>query len=159
MLHLLFLCEIIYANIGFGLDEESVDKKAAEKASKIANLHKFITEDLEKGYSTPIGERGVRLSGGQRQRIGIARAFYEGGSILVLDEATNALDMKTENNIIEIIKGLDDDLVVIIVAHNLATIKNCDRVFILESGSLVNQGKLSDISKSESYKKISGELM
>jgi len=148
----------IRENIALGLEADDVSEDRVIESAKKSQLIDFINS-LKDGLDTIVGENGSKLSGGERQRIGIARAFYEGGSILVLDEATNALDMKTANNIVEIIKGLDDDLVVIIVAHNLATIKDCDRTLILESGSLVNQGKLSDISKSESYKKISGELM
>jgi len=143
--------ETIYANIGFGLDEESVDKKAAKKASKIANLHKFITEDLEKGYSTPIGERGVRLSGGQRQRIGIARALYYDPEILIFDEATSSLDNVTERGVMEAIHSLGRKKTIILIAHRLSTVKNCDRIFVLEKGEIIGSGNYEDLLK-ENFK-------
>ena len=103
-----------------------------------------------------VGERGVQLSGGQRQRIGIARALYKGGEIIVLDEATNALDNRTESLVNEAIDGLSNFVTKIIVAHNHDTIKNCDVIFILQNGSVVETGTYEEIKHTEKFKEIFG---
>ena len=89
-------------------------------------------------YDTKVGERGAKLSGGQKQRIAIARALYKNSSILILDEATSALDIETEKAIIKSINSLNKNLTIIIIAHRLSTLINCNRIFELEKGSLVN---------------------
>ena len=93
-----------------------------------------------------IGENGVRLSGGQRQRIGIARALYQNPKVLVLDEATSALDNETEKAVMEAVNNLDKDVTIIIIAHRLNTVQNCDIVFKLEKGQLIKKGKFSEIT-------------
>ena len=100
----------------------------------IANLDSFITNELENGYSTIIGERGIRLSGGQRQRIGIARALYSNPNLLVLDEATNALDKKTEKVILDALKKLKSKITIIIISHHLSTLRDTDKIFVMEQG-------------------------
>ena len=110
-----------------------------KKVSKIANLHQFIIEELPKQYQTIVGERGVRLSGGQRQRIGIARALYYNPKVLILDEATSALDNKTEQIVMEAINKISKHLTVIIIAHRLDTVKNCNIVYKLDKGQLVGK--------------------
>ena len=147
----------IKKNIALGFEECEIDENRVLEATKKSQLLGFI-DSLESGLDSVVGENGSKLSGGQRQRLGIARALYGGGSILILDEATNALDMKTEKNIVEIIKNLGGDIITIIVAHNLETIKHCDRVLILENGSLVGQGNYSEISQSQVFKEVAGEL-
>ena len=93
--------------------------------------------------SIPSGEGGVRLSGGQRQRIGIARALYRDPSVLVLDEATSSLDTLTESGFIETVSSLKGEKTLIIVAHRLTTVENCDYLFRLENGKIVEEGKAS----------------
>ena len=109
-----------------------------ERASKIANLHEFVVSELSEKYKTIIGERGVRLSGGQRQRIGIARALYHKPKVLILDEATSALDNQTEKLVMDAIKNISKDVTIIMIAHRLNTVKNCDIIYKLENGEVIN---------------------
>tara|TARA_X000000950_G_scaffold96176_1_gene121405 strand:+ start:583 stop:2373 length:1791 start_codon:yes stop_codon:yes gene_type:complete len=128
--------DTIASNIAFGLETEGVNQDAVEKASKIANLHEFVINELPKKYQTKIGERGVRLSGGQRQRIGIARALYHNPQLLILDEATSALDNQTEKAVMDAINNLGKHITIILIAHRLNTIKMCDKNYILEKGKI-----------------------
>ncbi|WP_254258512.1 ABC transporter ATP-binding protein [Methylovorus sp. MM2] len=125
-------------NIAFGLADDQIDESAVMRAIKAAQLDEFITS-LEIGLDTIVGERGVRLSGGQRQRIGIARALYHDPQVLILDEATSALDTTTEEGIMEAIEALHGAKTIIIVAHRLSTVENCDRLYRLALGSLVDE--------------------
>jgi len=134
--------DTIAANIAFGVDSNKIDKLSIEKASKIANLHEFITNELPEKYQTIVGERGVRLSGGQRQRIGIARALYFKPKLLILDEATNALDKQTEQAIMDSISSISKDITIIKVTHRLNTVKNSDIIFKFEKGRLIEQSNL-----------------
>jgi ABC-type multidrug transport system fused ATPase/permease subunit len=116
-----------------------------EKASKIAKLHNFVINELPNKYQTTIGERGVRLSGGQRQRIGISRALYHNPTVLILDEATNSLDTETEQAVMDAVSNLGKDLTIILIAHRLNTLKNCDIIFKLDKGQLVGQGSYKEL--------------
>ena len=147
--HIFLANDTIFENIAFGVNHKDINIKAVEKASKIANLHNFIIEELPKQYNTYIGERGVRLSGGQRQRIGIARALYHNPQVLILDEATSALDNETEKAVMEAVNNLSKDITIILIAHRLNTVKNCDIVFKLEKGQLVNQGSFEKLINSK----------
>lgn len=120
--------DTIRNNIALGVDEQAVSKIQLEEAIEGAQLKDFI-DDLPNGLETVIGEGGVRLSGGQRQRIGIARALYTNPEILVLDEATSALDNDTEEAVMEAIERLAGRKTLIIIAHRLTTIRNCDIVY------------------------------
>ncbi len=137
--------DTIAANIAFGVRPKDIKFDAVEKAAKIANLHQFIMDDLPKQYQTVIGERGIRLSGGQRQRIGIARALYNDPQALILDEATNALDNLTEDAVMDAINSLSKNITIIIIAHRLKTVKNCDIIFKFEKGRLVSQGSYDKV--------------
>ncbi len=139
--------DTIAANIAFGVAPNAIDYDAVYRASKIANLDKFVENDLKLKYETTIGERGVRLSGGQRQRIGIARAIYNNPKVLVLDEATNSLDNNTEKLVMDAIYNLTDKMTVIMVAHRLNTIKGCDKIFYLEEGKLIDQGNFQELKQ------------
>jgi len=139
--------DTIASNIAFETDSKNIDQNMVEKVSKIANLHKFVFEELPNRYDTIIGERGARLSGGQRQRIGIARALYHNPKVLILDEATSALDNETEKAVMEAINNLNKDLTIIIIAHRLNTLKNCDCIFMLDKGKLKNKGNYANLIK------------
>ena len=132
--------DTIASNISFGTDFKDIDQKSVEDAAKIANLHDFIINELPDKYKTFIGERGIRLSGGQRQRIGIARALYHKPEILVLDEATSSLDNLTEQEVMEAINRIGKEVTIILIAHRLSTVKNCDNIFFLENGKVVGNG-------------------
>ena len=141
--------DTIAANIAFGIDPKNMDLKTIEWAAKIANLHDFVVDELPKKYQTIIGERGVRLSGGQRQRIGIARALYAKPNVLILDEATNALDYITESEVMDAIHNIHNDITIIIITHRLSTVKKCDNIFLLEKGQIKKQGKYFDVIDEE----------
>ena len=120
--------DTIKNNIAFGINREEIDESKIWKALEQAQLKGFI-KSLDKGLDTEIGEGGVRLSGGQRQRIGIARALYNDPEVLVLDEATSALDNETESAVMEAIDRLSGTKTLIIIAHRLTTIRNCDIIY------------------------------
>lgn len=143
--HIFLADDTVAANIAFGKDLRDIDQKAVERASKIANLHEFVINDLPLNYLTEIGERGIRLSGGQRQRIGIARALYHNPKVLILDEATSALDNLTEKEVMEAIHNTGKDITIILIAHRLGTLKECDKIFVLEKGELKNQGTYEEL--------------
>ena len=124
----IFLADTTIAeNIAFGLPAGQVDMEKVREAARRAHIAADI-ESWPSGYSTRVGERGVRLSGGQRQRIGIARALYKKASVIIFDEATSALDSDTEESVMRSIAGLGPDLTLLIVAHRLSTLQGCDRI-------------------------------
>ena len=139
------LCITIAANIAFGVDSKEIDQNAIEFASKTANLHDFVSQELPQKYQTIVGERGARLSGGQRQRIGIARALYHSPQTLILDEATSALDNQTEQVIMKAINKLSKEITIIIIAHRLSTLKKCDQIFLLEKGEIKKAGTFEEV--------------
>jgi ABC-type multidrug transport system fused ATPase/permease subunit len=146
--------DTIAANIAYGIKAEEIDMKAIEKASKIANLDSFVLNELPKQYETLVGEGGVRLSGGQKQRIGIARALYHNPQILIFDEATNALDNKTEQAVMDVVNNLSKNITIILIAHRLNTLKKCDKIFIVKNGQIkkkVTFKQLIDMDENLSY--------
>ena len=114
------------------------------EAAKAAHAHEFITR-LPDGYNTMVGERGMQLSGGQRQRIALARAFLKNAPILILDEPTSSIDIKTEREIIEVMERLSIGRTVFIIAHRLSTLKHCDLVLGIEKGRVASIR--SDVAK------------
>lgn len=140
----------IVENIAFGVPRNQIDFDQVDKAARLAQIDEYIRQ-LPAGYETYVGERGVRLSGGQRQRIGIARALYQQATVIVFDEATSALDNATEKEVMAAIDGLSHKFTVILIAHRLSTVKQCDVIFELDRGRIVAQGnyqELLDVSPS-----------
>ena len=132
----IFLSDTTVAeNIAFGVPKRSIDPVRVREVAKIAQIDDVILK-LEKQYDTMIGERGIRLSGGQRQRIGIARALYKESDILVLDEATSALDNTTEVAVMNAINNFSSAMTVLIVAHRISSLKNCDYIIELDGGNI-----------------------
>ncbi|MDZ7803435.1 ABC transporter ATP-binding protein [Thiohalophilus sp.] len=127
-------------NIALGIPDREIDEEAVITAAKAAAIHDFITRELPDGYETVAGDRGIRLSGGQRQRIGIARALYGNPELLILDEATSALDGSTEAAVMDAIDQLSGQKTIIMIAHRLSTVKNCDQLYLLKNGKLVANG-------------------
>lgn len=146
--HIFLVDETVAANIAFGVPTEEIDRESVERAARVANLHRFIVDELPEGYDTLVGERGVRLSGGQRQRIGIARALYNEPKVLVLDEATSALDNLTEQAVMDAVHNLSGEITIILIAHRLSTVRECDRIFVLEKGQLVGEGTYDELKAS-----------
>jgi ABC-type multidrug transport system fused ATPase/permease subunit len=134
-------------NIAFGIPSDEIDERSVRSALKAAQLEEFVNE-LPLGLDTMVGERGVRLSGGQRQRIGIARALYHDPELLVLDEATSALDNETEKGVMDSVAKLHGTKTIIIVAHRLSTVKGCDRLYRLDRGRIVQEGRYSEVVNS-----------
>ena len=147
--HIYLSDDSILSNIAFGENPDEINLKEVEKVSKIANLHNFVMNDLPNQYLTKIGERGVRLSGGQRQRIGIARALYNNPKVIIFDEATSALDNETEKAVMEAVDNLDKDKTIILIAHRLNTLKNCDIIFKIENGFVTDQGSFDKLVNSK----------
>ncbi len=130
------------------LKKKNIQQKHVEHASKIAKIHDFAMNELPQQYQTEVGEKGVRLSGGERQRIGIARALYRNPQILILDEATSALDNLTEELVMEEIRKEGKKKTIIMIAHRLSTVKECDIIFFLEEGKLKAQGTYKELINS-----------
>lgn len=132
------LDDTIRANVAFGVPEKVIDEDQVWRALEEAQLKDFV-QSLPNGLNTTIGERGVRLSGGQRQRIGIARALYPDPELLIFDEATSALDNETEAAIMESINALHGRKTMVIIAHRLTTIEECDIVYKVEDGRITKE--------------------
>ena len=139
----------VRANIALGVPTDQIDDAAVERAARAAELHEFVTTQLPDGYATRVGESGNRLSGGQRQRIGIARALYHDPDLLVLDEATSALDNLTEQQVIAAMNALAHSKTVIMIAHRLTTVRNCDKIFFMEKGRIRSVGRFDTLYETD----------
>ena len=146
----------IAENIAYSVkNPKEIDEFALHYAAKIANLHDLITQKLDEGYDTKVGEKGIRLSGGQRQRIGIARALYQKPSFLVLDEGMSSLDNQTEFEVIQAIGNLPDEITVLTVTHRVNSIKDYDKIYIFESGKITGEGTFDFLAKqSDQFKDL-----
>ena len=143
--HIFLTDDTVAANIAFGIPADEIDQGAIERAARIAHLDDFVTEELEHGYDTILGERGIRLSGGQRQRIGIARALYRDPDLMIMDEATSALDNITERIVIDAVAELHGQKTTLLVAHRLTTVRRCDVIFVFDHGSIVASGTYDEL--------------
>ncbi|WP_111411711.1 ABC transporter ATP-binding protein [Billgrantia lactosivorans] len=135
----------IRENIAFGLPTEAIDDERILSAANMAHLEELL-ERLPDGLNTRVGERGIQLSGGQRQRIGIARALYDDAEVLVLDEATSALDGITEKLVMDAIHDFAGKKTIIMIAHRLATVKQCDGIYLLDNGKVVDEGTYNELA-------------
>jgi len=135
----------IRENIAFGLPAGDIEEAKVKQAATMAHLNELI-EELPNGLDTRVGERGVQLSGGQRQRIGIARALYHDAEVLILDEATSALDGITEKLIMDAIHDFAGKKTIIMIAHRLATVKQCDQIYLMAAGKVVDSGTYGELS-------------
>lgn len=141
----IFLSEgSIAENIAFGISANEIDYNQVLKAIELAHLTELV-EELPKGLHTKVGERGVQLSGGQRQRIGIARALYNQADVLIFDEATSALDGITEKIIMDAIHDFSGQKTIIMIAHRLKTVEKCDIIYLMEKGSIIDQGTYKEL--------------
>ena len=136
----------IAENIALGIPKNLINFEKVKKCAEKAHIAEFI-RNTPYGYNTFIGERGVKISGGQRQRIGIARALYRESEILIFDEATSALDDETERSIISSISNLSRKLTIIMIAHRLTTLHNCDKIIKIKQGLIIDEGSPKDIFK------------
>ena len=137
--HIYLTNSTVSENIAFATENKMINKELLYQAAKTANLHDFIIKDLPESYDTKIGENGILLSGGQRQSLGIARAIYHQPKLLILDEATNAIDNFNEDKLFCNLDLLKDKMTTIIISHQINTLKKCDLVLVLEKGKLIEQ--------------------
>ncbi len=148
-----FFNDTVLANIAYGRHAHA-DRNAVIGAAKIANAHDFITK-MPKGYDTVVGERGFNLSGGEKQRLAIARAVFKNPPILILDEATSQLDTESEMLVQQAIDSLMKGRTVFAIAHRLSTITHATRIFVLNEGRIIEQGRHEDLlEKSGHYKRL-----
>jgi ATP-binding cassette subfamily B protein len=131
-------------NIAFGVPETKINFSRVKEAAQKAQIADII-ESWPRQYQTFVGERGIRLSGGQRQRIGIARALYKQADVFIFDEATSALDSETEQAVMQAIEGLGENFTVLIIAHRLTTLKNCNQIIELCDGGITRTGTYEEI--------------
>ena len=131
-------------NIAFGIDKKLIDDKKVIQCLKDAEMWDFVRKNPS-GLDLLVGDRGIRLSGGEKQRIGLARALYANPEVLILDEATSSLDIPTERKIVNTIKKFKNKLTMIVVAHRLSTLEDCDTIHFVENGSIKDTGLLNDL--------------
>lgn len=138
------LDDTIRRNVAFGVPEDEIDEEKLWMAIRAAQIEDHVL-DLPKRTETVVGEHGVRLSGGQRQRVGLARALYHNPEVLVMDEATSALDNETESLVMEALKNLREDRTLVMIAHRLSTVRDCDKLFFLKEGQIEAVGTYEEL--------------
>ncbi|MCC5947020.1 MAG: ABC transporter ATP-binding protein [Nitriliruptoraceae bacterium] len=145
-------------NIALGVPEKEIDDDAVAEAVELAQLRTFIA-DLPDGLETKVGERGVRVSGGQRQRVAIARALYRRPQVLIFDEGTSALDNQTEAELMRALERLRGDHTIVMVAHRLSTVRNCDRIAFVQEGRLAGYGTYDELeASSEGFRRLTASM-
>jgi len=144
------LDDTIRNNIAFGLNKNDINQEAILKSIKLSRLKDYVNS-LEKKENTVVGNRGIKVSGGQKQRIGIARALYHNPKILILDEATSSLDTINERKIMEEIYNTAESITLIIVTHRHKSVSNCDKIYLLDKGKIIDEGKFADLEKRNSF--------
>jgi ABC-type multidrug transport system fused ATPase/permease subunit len=152
--HIYINDDTIERNVAFGLEDKHINRDKVIEALKNADIYDFIIENLPQGIETIVGDQGKKLSGGQKQRIGIARALYHASDLIVLDEATAALDVNTENNITQAINKLKKDKTIIAIAHRLSTLKQADYLLFFDKGRLVDKGNFEYLSKYSEFQRF-----
>jgi HlyD family secretion protein len=146
----------IAQNIAFGIPAADINRDRLLEAIRLAQLDEFI-KTLPAGYDHRVGERGIQLSGGQRQRIGIARALYREATVLVFDEATNALDGLTEQELVSTLGRLRGRYTTILIAHRMTTVRSCDIIFELANGKITDSGTYDGLLKSSAvFRRMTG---
>ena len=146
--------DTVAANVAFGLAPEEIDMDRVAEAVRQAQLDEVVAA-LPGGLMTPVGERGARLSGGQRQRVGIARALYRRPPVLVFDEATSALDTVTEKALMHTIGALAGERTIVMIAHRLSSVRQADRIFLLENGRLAAAGRYGElVERSAAFRRL-----
>jgi ATP-binding cassette, subfamily B, bacterial PglK len=141
---LFLIDDTLRQNIALGLPDEDIDDEQVTEAVELAQLSPVV-DALPDGLETVVGERGIRLSGGQRQRVAIARALYHRPMVLLFDEGTSALDLGTEGQLLRALEQLRSRHTIVTVAHRLATVRDCDRVVLIEAGRLVDSGPYEEL--------------
>jgi len=126
--HIYLADATVAENIAFGVPKGQIDMQVIERAARAAQIHDFVTNELQQGYDTKVGDRGIRLSGGQRQRVGVARALYRDPPVLLMDEATSALDSQTEEALNEAIRNLSGRKTIVVIAHKESSLRNCHQI-------------------------------
>jgi len=148
------LDDSVAANVALGVPPEQWDREAIDSAIDAAQLRETVAE-LPQGIETKVGERGVRISGGQRQRIAIARALYHQPKILVMDEGTSSLDTETERAVVESVHALKGERTILMVAHRLSTVRECDTIFYVKDGRIEAQGTYEELRAShEGFRRL-----
>ena len=144
------LDDTIRNNIAFGLNTNDINQETILKSIELSRLKDYVSS-LEKKENTVVGNRGIKVSGGQKQRIGIARALYHNPRILILDEATSSLDTINERKIMEEIYNTTENITLIIVTHRHKSVSNCDKIYLLDNGKIIDEGKFADLEKRHSF--------
>ncbi len=144
------LDDTIKNNIAFGLNANDINQEAILKSIELSRLKDYVGS-LEEKENTVVGNRGIKVSGGQKQRIGIARALYNNPGILILDEATSSLDAINERKIMEEIYNTAKNTTLIIVTHRYKPVSNCDKIYLLDNGKIIDEGKFADLEKRHSF--------
>jgi ABC-type multidrug transport system fused ATPase/permease subunit len=152
--NIILLDTTIEQNVALGVPKAAIDHERLRTAAQLAQLDEFVAT-LPQGYDHVVGERGMMLSGGQRQRIGIARALYTDASVLILDEATNALDGLSEQELVATLMRLRGRYTVIVIAHRLSTVRACDVIYELDSGTITGSGTYAELIRdSETFRRL-----